>query len=111
MAAIEHLPRTRHVTIAGALHEVTVRPCPMAELVAGEHIVGPDGVTLHEVWTSCGEHERGWLEVRNLSMTDDQAAVLLAEPGAVEPGCDPRDGFFCYPPETLMDRVISALPA
>lgn len=107
MSTPEIQPRTVRVVIAGAPREVAVRRCAMSALVAGERIVGPDGATLYEVWTSCDEHERGWLEVCNLSMTNDQAAALLAEPGAVEPGCDPRDGFFIYPPDTLMDRVVS----
>jgi len=71
------LPRTLHLAIAGVLREVTVSPCPMAALAAGEHIVGPDGATLYEVWTSCSEHKRGWLEVRNLSMTDRQVGPDL----------------------------------
>jgi hypothetical protein len=102
--------RSLYLTVAGTPYEVIVRPCPMSALVAGGHIVGPDSATLLEVWTSCGEHEHGWLEVRNLSMTDAQAAALLAEPGAVESGCDPRDGFFSYPSDTLMDRVVSQRP-
>lgn len=39
-------------------------------------------------------------------MTSAETTPRLAEPGAVEPGSGPRDGFFSYNPDTLMDRVI-----
>jgi len=38
-------------------------------------------------------------------MTDAEAAAQLAQPGGVEVGCDPRDGFFSYPPEAGLRRV------
>jgi hypothetical protein len=102
--------RTLRVTVAGLPYEVSVGRCQMSALDTGEHLVGPDGATLFEVWTRCSDHERGWLMVRDLSMTDDQSAALLAAPGAVEPGSDPRDGFFHYPADTFMDRVLSGRP-
>jgi hypothetical protein len=61
MTAPDNQPRTLRLTMACTPYEVTVQPCPMSALVAGEHIVGPDGTSLLEVWTSCGEHEHGWL--------------------------------------------------
>ncbi len=56
------------------------------------------------------DHEHSWLEVRDLTMTDAQAAARIAEPGGVEPGCDPRDGVFCYSPDTQLLRVDDAHP-
>lgn len=106
MSELENSPRTVRVSAAGTIREVTVSPCPMGELDTCDQFVGPDGVTLYEVWTSCAEHEHGWLEVRNLSMTAAEATARLEKPGAVEPGSGPRDGFFAYTPDTLMDRVI-----
>jgi hypothetical protein len=38
--------------MADTLYEVIVSPRPTSALVAGKHIVGPDGTTLLEVWTS-----------------------------------------------------------
>jgi hypothetical protein len=68
----------------------------MAELRRGDRLVGPDGATRYEVTAGADEHERGWVSVRNLSMSDAEAEAALATPGAVEPGTDPRDGFFAY---------------
>lgn len=96
----------------GAPHVVTVRPCPIEQLIAGDRTTGPTGAPAHpapilyEVVVGCGEHPRGWLVVRNLSMTDAQTAALLRTPGAVEPGAHPRCGFFPYPAGTLMYLVL-----
>ena len=62
---------------------VSTQECEMRELRAGERFVGPDGRTVYRVVTPCGKHRRGWLVVRNLSMTDREAARLQATPGAV----------------------------
>ncbi|MHA6631823.1 hypothetical protein ACU61A_40875 [Pseudonocardia sichuanensis] len=111
MTGAENPPRTLRVTIAGeAGREVSVTPCRMDSLAEGELFVGPDyftasGPTVYEVTTSCMQHEHGWLEVRDLTMTDAQALGRLAEPGGVEPGCDPRGGFFSYAPDTPLLRV------
>jgi hypothetical protein len=117
MTDAENLPRTLHVTIAGAGEagrEVTVTPCRMDSLADGDLFVGPDyftasGPTLYEVTTSCAQHEHGWLEVRDLTMTDAEAAGRLAQLGGVEPGCDPREGFFSYAPDTRLLRVDAEL--
>lgn len=67
---------------------------PITSLSRGDQFIGPND-TWYEVLVPASEHEhRGWVDVTNLSMTDEQAAARLAEPGAVEPGCDPRHGFF-----------------
>jgi hypothetical protein len=68
----------------------------MTDLPKGARFVGPDRRTRYEVSVPASEHARGWVSVHNLSMTDAEAAELLATPGAVEPGCDPRDGLFCF---------------
>lgn len=81
--------------------------CPMWDLEIDDWMVGPDGATLYEVTSACADHEHSWLLVRNLAMTDAEAAALLDDPDAVEPGEDPRDGFFSYPPDTLVRRVIA----
>ena len=60
--------------------------------------------SLYEVVTSCDEHPHAWLDVRNLSMTDQEAEELLRS-GAVEPGTHPRCGFYSYSAGILMDRV------
>ena len=93
MSEIENSTRTVHVSIAGTAREVTVRPCPMEELATCDQFTGPTGATtspdgaatLYEVWTRSADHEHGFLEVRNLSITPDDAPGQLAEPGAVEP--------------------------
>ncbi len=77
----------------------------MEDLPRGAEFIGPDGHTRYLVTTAASEHPRGWVEVRNLSMTDGEAADLLATPGAVEPGCDPRDGFFAYTHPTPVEVV------
>ncbi|MHA6631889.1 hypothetical protein ACU61A_41205 [Pseudonocardia sichuanensis] len=118
MTDTENLPRTLHVTIAGAREvgrEVRVTPARMDSLADGDLFVGPDyftasGPTAYEVTTSCAKHEREWLEVRDLTMTDAQVGAGLAEPGGVEPGCDPRDGVFCYSPDAQLLRVDDGQP-
>ncbi|SCL21162.1 hypothetical protein [Micromonospora aurantiaca (nom. illeg.)] len=91
----------------------------MHTLSRGDLFVGPDGTTRYEVVTPASEHPRGWVDVRNLSMTDDEAAALVERPGAVErvrdaetgemvPG-DPREGFFAYSHPTYVDRVSPEL--
>ena len=73
---------------------------PMQDLPAGtvfEKFTGsPRQYTRYQVLVSAADDPRGHVRVRNLSMTDAEAADLLATAGAVEPGCDPRDGFFAY---------------
>lgn len=69
---------------------------PMQSLPKGARFIGPDRRTEYEVTTPASEHPRGWVDVRNLSMSDAKAERLLGTPGAVEKGCDPRDGFFAY---------------
>jgi hypothetical protein len=113
MTHAENLPRTLHVTIAAfgeAGREVSVTPCRMDSLADGDLFVGPDyftaaGPTVYEVTTSCAQHEHGWLEVRDLTMTDAQALARLADIADVEPGCDPRGGFFSYSPDTPLLRI------
>jgi hypothetical protein len=89
-----------------ALGAVTTEPCPMGELKERDRFVGPDGMTVYAVTGECASHKNGWLFVRDLSMTDQQARQLVAEPGAVEEGCDPRDGMFTYATDTLLDRIV-----
>jgi hypothetical protein len=67
----------------------------LTDLRRGQKFIGPDGRT-HEVTTPASDHPHGFVEVRDLSMTDAEAAALLAAPGAVERGCDPREGFFAF---------------
>ncbi len=77
----------------------------MNSLGAGDQFIGPDEKTRYEVTTPARQHEQGWTEVRNLSMTDEEAAART-----VEHGCDPRDGFFAYSHPTYVqpDRVDTA---
>ncbi len=89
-----------------ALGDLTTRPFPIAQLVAGDRIVMPVGNTVYEVTVDCAHNENGWLFVRDLSMTNAQAAAITAEPNTVEGGTDPRDGFFTYPPNTRMHLVV-----
>lgn len=97
-------------TLDGVPCTVTVSPCPIEQLVVGDRTTGPTGAPVHpapilyEVVTGCGEHPHGWLIVRNLSMTDQEAEELLRG-GAVEPGTHPRCGFYSCPAGILMDRV------
>lgn len=102
---------TVSTTLDGAPYVVTVRPCPIEQLITGDRTTGPTGAPVHpapilyEVVVGCAEHPHGWLIVRNLSMTDAQAAALVRD-GAVEPGAHPRCGFFSYSAGTLMDLVL-----
>lgn len=68
----------------------------MQDLPKGARFIGPDRRTRYEVITPAADHPSGWVDVRNLSMTAAEAVERLATPGAVEPGCDPRDGFFAF---------------
>jgi hypothetical protein len=85
----------------------TTLEVPMGSLSIGDQFVGPDGHTLYEVTEDCASNQHGFLEVRTLNMTDEQAAALAATPGLVQPGCDPRDGLFAYPDTTAMHMVLS----
>ncbi len=68
----------------------------MTNLPRGARFIGPDTKTRYLITRAASEHPHGWVEVRDLSMSDELVAQLLATPGAVEPGCDPRDGSFAY---------------
>lgn len=80
---------------SGGKKEIDVARRNMQDLPKGARFIGPDG-TEYEVTTPASEHRNGWVNVRDLSMTEDEAQRRLATPGAVEPGEDPRDGFFSY---------------
>lgn len=69
----------------------------MQDLPADTRFIGPpDGRTEYVVTAAASADPDGRVQVRNLSMTDAEAAHLLASPGLVERGCDPRDGFFDF---------------
>jgi hypothetical protein len=89
-----------------ALGPLTITRCPIAELVTGDRIVSFDDTTVWEVTADCAHGENGWLFVRCLTMTDAEIAALQADPDAVEPGEDPRDGFYSCPPGTPMQLVV-----
>jgi hypothetical protein len=78
----------------------------MTQLRQGELFVGPDGKTVYRVLTPCAKHPRGWLAVRNLSMTPAEAKRLKATPGAVEPGADPQEGVFTYRHPTTVHQIV-----
>lgn len=71
----------------------------MNSLEAGDQFIGPDDKTRYAVKTPASQHEHGWTEVRDLSMTDEQAAAAGASDGN-----DPRDGFFSYSHPTYVQR-------
>lgn len=81
----------------------------MQDLPAGAvfHLLtgGADDRTHYQITTAAIDHPDGWVEVRNLSMSDARAEQLLNTPGAVEKGCDPRDGFFAYSHPTEVEVV------
>lgn len=64
--------------------------------VVDHRVGGNHGTIRYQITRSAAEHPNGWVEVYNLTMTDDEAERLLNTPGAVEAGCDPRDGFFAF---------------
>lgn len=66
---------------------------PMKDLPRGARFRWLDGRE-RLVLVPASEHENGWVEVRDLSMTDQEAERLLSGSRAVEKGCDPRDGVF-----------------
>ncbi len=68
---------------------------PMQDLPEGAEFIGPDGPTRYQVTKSAANHENGWVEVRNLSHTDEEA-LKYADPQHVADGGNPRDGFFAY---------------
>lgn len=58
----------------------------------------------YEVTVPASDHPRGWVHVRQLGITDAQAAAMPAEPG-----CDPRDGLFNFPPgHVQVERIGGA---
>jgi hypothetical protein len=67
----------------------------MTDLPRHARFIGPDRRTIYRVTTAAADHERGWVMVRNLSMTDAQAAAAVAA-GGFERGDDPRDEFFAF---------------
>jgi|GEM_PF-7117973 len=76
----------------------------MSKLRDGDEFIGPDGRTRYRVTRDMRSHPRGWLGTRDLSMTDAQARRAVKD-GSVEPGCDPRDGFFAYSTAVTVERV------
>jgi hypothetical protein len=85
-------------------------PTRMRDLPRGtEFRLAPDYRVPHRyrVTVAAGEHTDGWVEVRNVSMTDAQAQELLGTPGTVEPGCDPRDGVFMTGQTDMEVEVLS----
>ncbi len=68
---------------------------PMQDLPEHAEFIGPDNRTRYRVTKSAANHEHGWVEVRNLSCTDEEA-LKYADPRYVADGGDPRDGFFDY---------------
>lgn len=75
------------------------------DLARGERFIGPaDGAT-YEVITPASEHPMGWVDVRNLSLTDEQVAEVADEMG--RDGADPREGCFAYPGPMAVE-VIAA---
>ncbi|GAA0645589.1 hypothetical protein GCM10010174_80720 [Kutzneria viridogrisea] len=83
-----------------ALGDLTTRSVPMSTLAVGDRFVGPDQKTVYTVTADCASHPHGWLFVRDLTMTDEQAVSLEDGDG------DPRIGFFNYPTTTLLHRVV-----
>jgi hypothetical protein len=97
----------RTFRVAGG--DLVTKPCPMGQLAVGDVFVGPDGYSVYEVTGDCAGNEHGWLFVHDVSMSDQEVRRLLeAHPRAVEPGCDPRDGFFDFTRDTAMHRVVDA---
>jgi hypothetical protein len=68
---------------------------PMQSLPTGARFIGPDGRTEYRITRSAAEHEDGWVDVWNESMTDAEAQRRIAK-GDVEDGYDPREGVFAY---------------
>lgn len=107
-----HPDRPRARVLHTVFGDLATQHEPMEDLAKGDWVVGPDESTVYEV-TSDPEvkgvevnNPHVWVEVRDLSMADQEADRLLAEPGAVEPGQDPRDGFFTYMQGTKFHRVL-----
>jgi hypothetical protein len=57
---------------------------PLAGLPCGTHFTHPRETTVYEVTAAGSEHELGWVEVRNLSMSDGDAE-RLRKAGAIDP--------------------------
>ncbi len=79
-------------------------PTLMSDLRRGDEFVGPNGRTLYRVTRDMGSHPNGFLDVRNLSMTNAEARAA-AKRGDCEPGCDPRDGFSSDAAPVTVEKV------
>ncbi len=79
-------------------------PILMSDLRKGDEFVGPNGRTRYRVTRDMGSHPNGFLDVRNLSMTNGEARAATKR-GDCEPGCDPRDGFFSYTSPVTVEKV------
>lgn len=80
----------------------------MTSLAGGDRFIGPDGRTRYEVTTPAAEHPRGWVNVRDLSMTDMEAAERAAQNRWDSPDTDGRDGFFAYSVPVYVHRLDPA---
>jgi hypothetical protein len=67
---------------------VKTTPTLMSDLRRNDEFIGPDNRTHYRVTRDMRSHPRGWLDVRNLSMTAAQARAAI-DRGDPEPGCDP----------------------
>jgi hypothetical protein len=78
----------------------------MTTLNRGDQFIGPDEHTRYIVTTPASEHEHGWIDVRNLSMPDDEAVRRAEQPDVYGP--DSRGGFFAYDMPVYVERVETA---
>ncbi len=75
----------------------------MTTLKRGDQFIGPDEHTRYIVTTPASEHEHGWINVRNLSMPDEEAVRRAEQPDVYGP--DSRGGFFAYSVPVYVERV------
>ncbi len=73
---------------------------PMQDLPAGTHFL--HGGSEYVITTSAADDERGWVHVRNLSRSYDEA-LKFSDRQHVDAGGDPRDGFFSFSVPVLVE--------
>ncbi len=110
-AAGERVPAAggRTVTVHDEPVRVHTEQVELTALGRDDWFIGPSG-DLYEVAQPAAEHPSGWVEVTDLSMSDD-AEQAAQRRGVAEPGTSPRDGFFSYATLVTIDRVVGLAPA
>lgn len=85
---------------------LNTEPARMGDLHVDDRFVGPNESAVYKVTADCASNPNGFLHVWNLTMADQDVLDLMDKHPAEYKDSHPRQGFFAYSTDTLLDRVI-----